>query len=296
MDCKQFKSILEAADTLGVPAELKEHGKSCPSCARLLEAQERMALGLEINRRAFRTPDLTGRIMQRVALEKPAASDSPGWLERLIALVTPKTPFASSVFYVAAGIAIVALCHSVIDRGSELQDLRRHHAWRMVSAEGRVLGVTPDTKKKGIAFGTRLDCEAGANVRVELGDRFRLSLSGAKAVLASGQVDLESGSIEANIVHFPNAAPFLIKTPHADVTDIGTVFTVTVLNGSTTVSLRTGAVRITSVATHEARELKPSEELTIGSGGFVHPRSPVSKDPATAPVDPDFRRIQPPDE
>ncbi len=296
MDCKQFKSILESADTLGVPAELKEHGKSCPSCARLLEAQERMALGLEINRRAVRAPDLTAHIMQRVSQEKPSASDSPSLIERLIALVAPKTPFASSVFYVAAGVVIVALCHAVIDRGSELQDLRRHHAWRMVSAEGSISGVSPDAKTKGVAFGTRLACEAGATARVELGDRFRLTLNGAKAVLASGQVDLESGSIDADIVHIPNVVPFLIKTPHADVTDIGTVFTVTVLNGSTTVRLHSGEVRITSAATHESRELKPSEELTIGSGGFVHPRSPVSKDPATVPVAPDFRRIQPPDE
>lgn len=296
MDCKQFRNILEAADTLGVPAELKEHAAACVACSRLLEAQERMSLGLEINRRAIRVPDLTTRIMQRVAKEKPAASDSPGWLERLITLVTPKTPFASSVFYVAAGVIIVALCHAVIDRGSELQDLRRHHAWRMVSAEGSITGVSSDAKTKGIAFGTRLDCEAGATARVEFDGRFRLSLNGAKAVLASGQVDLESGSIDANIEHVPNAAPFLIKTPHADITDIGTTFTVTVMNGSTTVTLRTGAVRITSAATHEARELKPSEELTVGSAGFVHTRSPVSKDPATAPVSPDFRRIQPPDE
>ncbi|HOT27539.1 MAG TPA: FecR domain-containing protein [Candidatus Ozemobacteraceae bacterium] len=296
MDCKQFRSILEAADTLGVPAELKQHAATCASCARLLEAQERMSIGLEINRRAVHAPDLTARIMRRVAQEKPAASDSPGWLERLVALVTPKTAFASSVFYVAAGVVIVALSHAVIDRGSELQDLRRHHAWRMVSAEGRISGASPDAKTKGVAFGTRLACEDGATARVELGDRFRLSLNGANAVLASGQVDLESGSIDADIVHVPNAVPFLIKTPHADVTDIGTTFTVTVLNGSTTVSLRTGAVRVTSSATHESRELKPSENLTVGSDGFVHPKFPVSKDPATAPVDPDFRRIQPPDE
>ncbi|OQA05513.1 MAG: fec operon regulator FecR [bacterium ADurb.Bin374] len=296
MDCKQFRNILEAADTLGVPAELKEHAATCVSCTRLLEAQERMSLGLEINRRAVRVPDLTARIMKRAAQEKPTSSDSSGWIERLVALVTPRTPFASSVFYVAAGVVIVALCHSIIDRGSELQDLRRHHAWRMVSTEGHISGMSPEAKTKGIAFGTRLDCEPGATANIELGERFRISLNGVKAVLASGQVDLESGSIEANIEHVPNGVPFLIKTPHADVTDIGTEFTVTVLDGSTTVSLRTGAVRITSASTHEARELKASEELTIGSAGFVQSRSPVSKDPATAPVSPDFRRIQPPDE
>lgn len=296
MDCKQFKSLLETTDMLGVPAELKEHGMSCPSCAGLLEAQERMTLGLEINRRAVRPPDLSARIMKRIAQEKPTTSGSPDWLERLIALVTPKTPFASSIFYVVAGVIIVALCHAVIDRGSELQELRRHHAWRMVSTEGRISGVPSDAKTKGLPFGTLLDGEAGAIARIELADRFRLSLNGAKAILASGQIDLESGSINADIGHIPNAVPFLIKTPHADVTDIGTAFTVTVLNGSTTVSLRSGVVRITSSATHESRELKPSEELTVGSAGFIHPRPVVSKNPATAPVDPDFRRIQPPDE
>lgn len=296
MDCREFKTSLEASDSLAVSAELKAHAGSCAACRKILEAHERMSLGLEVNRRAVSTPDLTPRIMQRIAQQKPEPSDSTTWVERLVALLTPTTPLKSSLFYVTAGVVIVALCHTVIDRGNKLQDLRQKHSWRMVSSEGRISGVAPGSKDSGIVFGTRIECEAGANARVEFGDRFRISLNEARAVLASGQIDLESGSVVADITHDPNALPFLIRTPHANIENNGARFTVTVLNGSSTVQLHSGRLKVTAAGNHQSREMSPSDKLTLSRGGFEHSRSPVLSDPATYTDSPDFRRVQPPEE
>lgn len=296
MDCKEFKNSLEAADSLAISAELKEHGSSCASCKRLLEAQKRMSLGLEINRRAVSPPDLTSRIMQRIAHQKAETSDSTSWFEQIFTLLTPNTPLKSSLFSVAAGVVLVTLCYTVIDRGSELQSLRQKHSWRMVSSEGRISGITAGSKDVDIAFGTRIECQAGANARVELGDRFRVSLHEARAVLASGQIHLESGSVEADITHAANELPFLIRTPHADIEDIGTRFTVTVMNGSSSVQLHSGRLKVTALGTHQSREMNPPERLTISPDGFEHHKTSVSPDPATYSTSPDFRRIQSPDE
>ncbi len=207
MDCKEFKTKLEAIDTLFVPADVAEHGMNCALCRNLLDAQERMTLGLKINRHAVQSPDLTALIMEKVSHQKPDEAPTKSLFEKLIGWLAPTTPLKSSLFYGAAGILLFALCHAVIDRGVALRELKRQPSWRLVSSEGRIHGALGDPKIP-IPFGTRIECDTGAAANFAFGDRLRVSLHEARVTLASGQVDIETGVVEADITHVNGVSGF----------------------------------------------------------------------------------------
>jgi len=295
MDCQEFKNRLETIDTLSVPAELKEHGRNCVTCKKVLDTQERMTLGLKINRYAVQSPDLTARIMEKISHQKPEEADSKSLFERIATWIAPNTPLKSLLFYGTAGILIFALCHAIIDRGGELRALRQQHSWRLVSSEGLVHGIATGSIAP-IPSGTRIECDPGAAASLAFGNRFRVSLHEAHVTLASGQIDIVTGVVEADITHIPTGHPIFIRTPHAEVEDIGTRFTVSVKNGSSAIVLHEGRLKVTATSNHQTRAMNPQDRVVIGSKGFEAVTGHESVLQATYTVSPDFIRQQTPDE
>ncbi|HOY67256.1 MAG TPA: hypothetical protein PLP29_10215 [Candidatus Ozemobacteraceae bacterium] len=298
MDCREFKTRLETEETLSVPAALSEHAARCPACAKLLAAQERLRIGIEINRRAVRPPDLSPRIMERIARQKPEQSDEPGLIERLVALISPNTPIRSMVYYGAAGLIIFALSHAVIERAVELRRQKAAPvAWTLVSSRGALTLPAGAEVGRPIPSDTTITCEKDAEGRFAFGSFCRIQLHSARATLASGAVHIESGVLEAELTRGPGDAQMRFSTPHAEIMDIGTRFTVTVADGSSTIDLQDGRLRVTSTADRQSRDMIVPGRLTIQTSGFSKPDTPIpSPASASTPDSPEFHRQQAPEE
>ncbi|HEY9070063.1 MAG TPA: hypothetical protein VIV61_07375 [Candidatus Ozemobacteraceae bacterium] len=296
MDCREFKARLETEESLSVPAALKEHAAQCHGCARLLAAQERLRIGIEINRRAVCPPDLSSRIMERIARQNPETTGEPGLFERLVLLLSPSTPVRSMLYYGTAGIIIFALCHAVIERSVELRRQKLSPGWTLTSTRG------PLSLPAGTAIGSRLPadtvitCGNDGEGQLIYGSFCRIRLYSARATLASAGIRLESGTLDAELARKPGDAQIQFSTPHAEIVDIGTHFSVTVADGSSSVVLHDGRLRVTASADRESREMVVPGRLTILPAGFQKPDVPAPATPASSPASPEFHRQQAPEE
>ncbi len=90
--------------------------------------------------------------------------------------------------------------------------------------------------------------------------------------------------------------PVFLRTPHAEIEDIGTRFIVAVKNGSSSIVLQEGRLKVTATSDHQIREMNPHDRLIIGSKGFETDSGHESALPGTYTVSPDFIKQQTPDE
>jgi len=137
---------------------------------------------------------------------------------------------------VAAAVAIVVL------GGTWTAWLQRPQPWIVETAPGQVRSLT-------LADGTRLHL-AGAT---------RLSLDRAHPRRAR----LDQGRVLAEVVH-DDRRPFVLTVDEATLTDLGTAFDVTRLQGGWRVAVSEGEVRVD--ADDQAVTLKPGEALSAHDG------------------------------
>jgi ferric-dicitrate binding protein FerR (iron transport regulator) len=124
------------------------------------------------------------------------------------------------------------------------------------------------------ADGTRLELGSGTRVRLEAGPSAEGALG--KCVV------LVEGSLNADVRHQPPGLPLILRTPHAEVTVLGTRFTSSSTAAATRVELQEGQVRVKRTSDNNV------VEVPVGHVATVTPLLPKVT-PARAP----HRRVRP---
>lgn len=111
----------------------------------------------------------------------------------------------------------------------------------------------------------------GATVHYEdhttltLADGSRLSLL-ASDERAGKRAELQAGTLKADVAPQPHGRPLMIATPHAEVTVIGTAFTLACEEGRTRLGVEHGRVRLTRLLDDAAVEVAAGEFAVAAAG------------------------------
>lgn len=153
-----------------------------------------------------------------------------------------------------------------------------------VTVEGRTGRVRVSDGSMPLKPGDRLLADGSATARITTGQGDRLELAAGTHLswaAGGGAVTLHSGSFTADIVPRLPGEPFLVRTPKADLTVLGTRFTVQADEALSLLAVDHGRVRLTN--RDDARQVEvAAQQLTVTTGAGELAVAPGALDAAGA--------------
>ena len=285
MNCSDIKTLIQQNELSTLPAEVAVHTRTCQACRAELALSERLEKGLHVLAKTAKPPDLSQKILQKIALAKPVPAHPavPGsWLERLQALFSgrPQLALACAILLFVLGLAGILLRHS---RGPSAPaitspwSVQSCSAGTLIDRHPAVSG--PLTPTSAFAFSTPVSGE----ITLKWKNTSEVRLQGASGQLLADVLQLENGSLRVSTTGPKAAPPLLVKTAFGTVREIGTIFLVEIRRDEMKVQVEDGKVMVETPA--GSRDVLAGQTVTVTRSGFVNPVPVPLATPSTPPVD-----------
>ncbi len=274
--CLQHLDALSGKAPLN--AEAAAHLKTCPACRRAADT-----IGaLRSEKTAWPTLDLSGlrrRVVERVRLE-PRPQSGRDVSQTGIEPVVPWWEALLSVRALGLAAALAVLMLAVVFWSTRVSPVSRTvqttggQEFRLTRADGTV-----ETRPLHDLFSI-----ATETVELALPDGSQLTLTGpAKAQAFSRGFSIERGTVRARVK--PGQTTFTGRTPHGEITVLGTIFVCRVTEQETLVRVEEGKVRI--VSTHGPERVLVAGQTAAmlysahaGTPGEIRENPAVESDPS----------------
>jgi len=282
-ECQEFNQKLQEFDPSEPRelAELQRHAAACPKCARVLEREMRTLATLRGFDRAVHPRDLTKAIVTR-AREAGSIGAMPWW-QQLLGRLVPAGGARLAFGMVATLIVAVVITVGQFTRTPHVVPAPTGSTWECVMLAGE--GLVNNARIMSSLFPVKLD--NGAKLQVMAGGIARLVLpERAAAKMASGRVRaapsglwLDTGQLDLEVQPIAPDHPFVVHTPLASVTVIGTRFSLNLDERELVVTVDAGRVRLTTP--RQTLEVAPHMVATVDACGMI--RATMQTNPATTP-------------
>ncbi|NLI79507.1 MAG: hypothetical protein GX442_24075 [Candidatus Riflebacteria bacterium] len=287
-ECERFQQSVMSADT-GAEKPDPTHARMCATCAEFLRRYESFEGKLKAE---FDPSDYQPLPLAKNPWESPSPASreesGPSWWDTWLAFLTP--PRLAVAMAAVLGVLVLLPVWwrrgPLPGSGAETSYLAEHETAMLAALESGTGTVTWQGRPlepgsaKGIPLGDPLRIAGEAVLTLPKG--VRVTGSDAELRLCRAGVELARGRLEVSVT--PTPSPFRVRTPTAEISVLGTMFTVTVANdGTTAVAVASGKVRVAPLTGAEGeRALAPGESFVVAGQAGSTPATATPPVPVTS--------------